>query len=339
MKKNQQYAIILSGGSGERFWPLSTSEKPKQFLTLFGGKSLLRQSIDRLNGFIDKSNILIITNETLKDLTYNELPDIPQENIICEPCRRDTAAAIALACSIIKKRSGDNAIGAVLTADQLINNKKEFHKVLKSAFYLADKTDNIITIGIKPTFPATNFGYIKLGKQVNSKYNTINNMADKFVEKPNLSIAKRYIKTNNFVWNGGMFIWKVSTLNKAILDHTPYLYDLSIDKYNDIPKISFDYALMEKISNIVVISADFGWDDVGTWLSAEKYFDKDNNNNSIYGEANLLNCNDSIIVSNGQKISAIGIQDLIIVSTNNNVFVTTKSHINDIKKLLNKENT
>jgi mannose-1-phosphate guanylyltransferase len=226
----------------------------------------------------------------------------------------------------------------VLPSDHLVKYNSMFISTLQDACAIAKAGSNLVTLGITPDYPETGYGYIKFIPAERDSATGRGFAVDSFVEKPSLEVAKEYLATEQYLWNSGMFIWKVSTLNKAILDHTPYLYDLSIDKYNDIPKISFDYAIMEKISNIIVISADFGWDDVGTWLSAEKYFDKDDNNNSIYGEANLLNCSDSIIVSNGQKISAIGIQDLIIVSTNNNVFVTTKLHINDIKKLLNKEN-
>lgn len=334
VKKKDFYAVILSGGSGERFWPLSTPEKPKQFLTVFGGKSLLRQSVDRLKGLVAASNILVVTGNTLAKATYAELPELPRKNVICEPCRRDTAAAVALACTEVTKRGGRDAVVAVLTADHLMNDEKAFRKILSAAAEAADSSGCIVTMGVKPTFPATGFGYIKIGK-VAADFNGVKIFkADRFVEKPDLKTAKRYLKNGGYAWNAGMFVWKVSVLEEALAKHVPHLLGVTVKDYDGLPKISFDYAVMEKADNVLVTSGDFGWDDVGTWTSAEKHFKTDGRGNSVRGNSVLLDCTNSVAVSEGPSIAALGVKDIVIVSTKDSVLVTSKDRAQDIKKLL-----
>lgn len=328
MKRNF-YVAILSGGSGERFWPLSTPEHPKQFLSVFGGKSLLRQSVERLKGVVPAENILIVTGKALAKATYKELPEIPRRNILLEPCRRDTAAAVATACTAVEKRGGEGAVAAILTADHLMKKENAFRRILLLAADAAEKSDDIVTMGVKPTYPATGFGYIKVGRPCGRVFR-----ADRFVEKPNEATAKKYIKSGKYVWNAGMFVWKVSTMKAALEKYAPQLVGISPADYENLPRISFDYAVMEKAENVLVTSGDFGWDDVGTWTAADRHLKTDGRRNAIRGGVTLLDCENSVAVAEGANIAALGVKDLVIVTTRNSVLVASKDRVQDLKKLL-----
>lgn len=328
MKKNL-YAVILSGGSGERFWPLSTPDRPKQFLSVFGGKSLIRQSVDRLNGVVPPENILVVTAKSLAKATYRELPDIPRRNVLLEPCRRDTAAAVATACTEVERRGGESAVAAILTADHLIKNEKSFRRILSLAADAAARSDDIVTMGIKPTYPATGFGYIKVGRPFGKVFR-----AERFVEKPSEAAAKKYLKSGKYVWNAGMFVWKVSTMKAALAKHSPQLLGITPADYESLPSISFDYAVMEKVDNVLVTSGDFGWDDVGTWTAADRHLKTDGRRNAIRGSVTLLDCQNSVAVAEGAKIAALGVKDIVIVTTKDSVLVASKDRVQDLKKLL-----
>ena len=327
--KSNFYAAILSGGSGERFWPLSTPERPKQFLSVFGGRSLLRQSVERLKGVVPPERILIVTGKALARATYRELPEIPRRNILLEPCRRDTAAAVATACTAVEKLGGDRAVAAILTAEQLMADVKAFRRILCTAADAAAKSDAIVTMGIKPTHPATGFGYIKVGRPCGKVFR-----AERFVEKPDLATAKKYLKSGRYVWNAGMFVWKVATLKAALAKYAPQLVGITPKDYGRLPKISFDYAVMEKAENVLVTSGDFGWDDVGTWTSADRHLPTDANGNATRGGVTLLDCSNAVAVAEGAAISAIGVKDLVIVTTKDAVLVAAKDRVQDLKKLL-----
>ena len=328
MKKNF-YAAILSGGSGERFWPLSTPEHPKQFLSVFGGKSLIRQSVDRLKGVVPAENILIVTAKTLAKATCRELPDLPRRNILLEPCRRDTAAAVATACTEVDRRGGENAVAAILTAHHLMKNEKAFRKILLLAADAAARSDDIVTMGVKPTYPATGFGYIKVGEPFGKVFR-----AERFVEKPDEATAKKYLKSGRYVWNAGMFVWKVSTMKAALRRFAPRLVGITPKDYENLPVISFDYAVMEKADNVLVTSGDFGWDDVGTWTAADRHLKTDGRRNAIRGGVTLLDCENSVAVAEGANIAALGVKDIVIVTTKDSVLVASKDRVQDLKKLL-----
>ena len=327
--KRKFYAVILSGGSGERFWPLSTPERPKQFLSVFGGKSLLRQSVERIKGIVPVEDTLVVTGKSLAKATYKELFDIPRKNILLEPCRRDTAAAIAMACSEVEKRGGGDAVAAILTADHLMRDEKAFRKILSLAADVAAKSDNIVTMGVKPTYPATGFGYIKVGRPCGKVFR-----AERFVEKPNEATAKRYLKSGKYVWNSGMFVWRVATMKAALAKHAPQLVGIAPKDYEKLPAISFDYAVMEKASNVLVTAGDFGWDDVGTWTAADRHLKTDARRNAIRGGVTLLDCENTLAVAAGVDIAALGVKDIVIVTTKNSVLVASKDRVQDLKKLL-----
>ena len=341
--------VILSGGRGVRFWPLSTDDKPKQFLNVFGGKSLIRQSVDRLKGVVAKSHILVITSENLLKLTRKELPDLPLENIITEPCRRDTAAAVATACGVVESREGEDAVVAILTADHFMKDEDAFRKLLKDASLAAEGTGSIVTMGVSPDHPATGFGYIKCGKRAEVNTDTVFFNAEKFVEKPDAKTARKYIASKKYVWNAGMFVWKVATMKEALVKYAPSLAileaNLADEKnykkvlktfYPQLQPISIDYAVMEKADNILVSSGDFGWDDVGTWSSADKHMKTDGRRNAVKGDVTLLDVADSLVVSDGPKIAALGVDNIVIVTTKDSVLVAAKERVQDLKTLLSK---
>ena len=345
------YAVILSGGSGERFWPLSTPERPKQFLTVFGGKSLIRQAVDRLKGVVPIERVLVVTGEALAAATHEELPELPEQNIIAETCRRDTAAAVATACGAVEARGGSEAVAAILTADQLMSDVEAFRRVLKDAFQAAETTDCIVTMGVKPTHPATGFGYIQVGKPAMLETDTVFFRAEKFVEKPDEATAKRYLATGKYVWNAGMFVWRVSVM-KAELERggNTELAALAEEvaqaekgnetaqvlarRYPNLPKISIDYAVMEKARNILVSSGDFGWDDVGTWAAADRHLHADAKRNVTKGVVTLLDCENTVAVAEGPEIAALGVKDIVVVTTRDHVLVAAKDRVQDLKRIL-----
>lgn len=341
------FAVILSGGSGERFWPLSTPDRPKQFLTVFGGKSLIRQAVDRLKGVVPISHVLVITAENLVAATREELPELPLANIIGEPCRRDTAAAVATACGVVAARGGDEAVAAILTADHLMGNVRAFRRVLKDACTAAAQTDFLVTMGISPTHPATGFGYIRVGKPLALETATVFFRAGKFVEKPDEATARRYLATGRYVWNAGMFVWRVKTMRAALRKGSPALVALAeavsqVDDpapvlaahYPTLTKISIDYAVMEKANNILVSRGDFGWDDVGTWAAADRHLRTDARRNVAKGAVTLLDCESVVAVAEGPEIAALGVKDLVIVTTKDHVLVAAKERVQDLKRIL-----
>lgn len=326
------YAVILSGGSGERFWPLSTPERPKQFLSIFGGKSLLRLCVDRLEGLVPPERILVITAKSLARRTRKELPEIPRRNMLLEPCRRDTAAAVATACTAVRKAGGEDAVMAILPADHLIKDCDGFRGVLSLAADAAARSRDIVTMGVKPTYPATGFGYIKIGRPAGKGLCR----AERFVEKPGLSTAKKYVKSGGYAWNAGMFVTRVSTLEQAFADHAPHLLGIALKDYERLPRISFDYAVMEKAKNVLVAPGDFGWDDVGTWTSAGSHFEKSGSGNAVRGPVALVETSDSIAVAEGAKIVTLGVENLVIVTTKDTVFVADRNRVQDLKQMLSK---
>ena len=261
MKITGFYAVILSGGSGERFWPLSTSNRPKQFLSVFGGKSLIRQAVDRLKGLVPFERILVITADMLVKATRRELPELPRANIVAEPCRRDTAAAVATACGVVERLGGAEAVAAILTADQLMRDVSAFRRVLADAARAAAATGDIVTMGVAPDYPATGFGYIQVGEPVPLRTKTAFHRAVRFVEKPDAKTAAKYLASGKYAWNAGMFVWKVATMKAALVARAPALAILEAavaDRknrvpavlatlYPQLPRISIDYAVMEKV--------------------------------------------------------------------------------------------
>ena len=330
-------AIILAGGSGERFWPLSTPENPKQFLRVFGGESLIRQSVSRLKGLVKPKDVFVITSRALVAATRKELPEIPKANIIGEPMRRDTGAAVALGVGVAslsarKRQIGNGSKGpndpilGCFSSDQMVRKPEKFRKVVSAAIAKAKKKDAIVTIGIKPEYPATGFGYV-------------NPKTGAFVEKPNERKAREYLK-KGYLWNAGMFIGRTETFKAAFAAHAPALVPLftsSVSRltscYASLPKISFDYAVMEHLKNVEVVKGDFGWDDVGSYGAFDKYFPHDARGNVREGPCTVVEADGNICVARSARISLLGVKNLVVVTTPDAVLVADKSRITEMKKL------
>ncbi len=314
-------AIILAGGSGERFWPLSTPEKPKQFLRVFGGESLIRQSVSRLKGLVEPKDVFVITSKQLVAATRRELPEIPKQNIIGEPMRRDTGAAIALGVGV----AGDGVLG-FFSSDQLATNPVKFRKTVSAAIAKARRKDAIVTIGIKPTYAATQFGYV-------------NPKSGAFVEKPDEKKAKAYLK-KGYLWNAGMFIGRAEIFKAAFAAHAPALVPLLSSpvsrlksSYESLPRISFDYAVMEKLKNVEVVKGDFGWDDVGSYGAFDKYFPHDSRGNVREGPCTVVEADGNICVARSARISLLGVKNLVVVTTPDAVLVADRGRVTELKKL------
>lgn len=342
------YAIILAGGNGERFWPVSTPARPKQFVSLFGGKALIRHAVDRLEGLLPPDRILILTAKHLVELTRSTLPMIPAENIIGEPCRRDTAAAVAVACGMVHRLGGPEAVGCILTADQLITPEPTFRAVLSDAITAAVKSSAIVTMGIVPDHPATGYGYIEEGEGYETGTATEFRKVRRFVEKPDEATARAYLETGRFCWNAGMFIWKASAMKAAfdaaapdigrLIDLVAESEDVSTalaENYSQIRSISVDFAVMEKAPSILVAKCSFTWDDVGSWLALPSHFGADAEGNTLIGSTGLLDTRSSIVVSTDNHVTAvIGMENVVVVHTPEATLVCDKSRVQDVKKLL-----
>ena len=329
-------AVILAGGSGERFWPLSTPERPKQFLRVFGGASLIRQAVSRLDGLVSPKDVFVVTAKNLVVATRKELPEVPKCNIIGEPMRRDTGAAVALGVGLAA--GGADPVVGFFSSDQMVANPKAFRKVVSKAVTIARRKPVIVTLGIKPTYPATCFGYIS------PKTRT-------FVEKPDAKTAKKYVKAG-YLWNAGMFIARASTFRGAFAAHAPELSCLTSSTrrrqgfggqakhlfalYSKLPKISFDYAVMEKSKNVEVVPGDFGWDDVGSFAAFDKYFPHDSRGNVREGPCTVVEADGNICVARSARISLLGVKNLVVVTTPDSVLVADKSRLTDMKKLFKK---
>ncbi|MEM9481862.1 MAG: sugar phosphate nucleotidyltransferase, partial [Verrucomicrobiota bacterium] len=345
------FALILAGGSGERFWPLSRTERPKQLLNLFDETTLLEKTIARLEGLIPKENILILTNVDQEPAVREIAGDLPTENIIAEPAKRDTAPAIALGIGWVASKDPD-ATMAVLPADQLIKDEAEFRSVLSGALHTAELSGSLVTIGVKPTWACPSYGYVERGKKA-----TVDGLqedvavfeVERFREKPNSDLAETFLNAGNFTWNAGMFIWTLQTVVTELTSHAPDLADFvrEIRQSPDIKatlegqfekqrKISIDYALMEKASRVLNIEATFDWDDVGSWISVAKYLEADETNNRGNAPLSVLDARDNVVFSKekNRRIALLGVENLIVVETGDALLVTTRDQADRIKHLV-----
>lgn len=344
-----RYAVIMAGGKGERFWPLSTSKHPKQLLALVGDKPLIAQAVDRLDGLILPENVFVVTNADLVAATQKAAPMLPPENIVGEPIGRDTAAAVACGGALVAAKD-PNAVFAVLTADQVMGDLDVFKATLKGGMDLAEQNEILVTIGIQPTFPSTGFGYIESGADFARTEDVQFKKAVRFVEKPALLKAEEYLASGKFFWNSGMFIWSVPTLGKAFAAHCPVMKTLmdeltayakrgeifqGLEKiYPTLGKISVDYALMEKADNIVMACGTFMWDDVGSWPALEGHFPKDGNGNTLIGDCQQIDSSGNIIYSKDRLTAVIGAENLVVVQAEGVTLVCPKERAQDIKKMV-----
>ena len=340
-------ALIMAGGKGTRFWPKSTEDLPKQFLNLIDEKTMIELTYDRLLKVIPKERIFVVTGKKYKSLVSKQLIDLPERNIIIEPEGRNTAPCILLASIYIKQIYEDATI-AVLPSDHAIKDTEEFCKILNVAEdYVENKNKNaIVTIGVTPNRPETGYGYIKFE---NSKEKVIK--VEKFVEKPNLEKAKEYLESGRYLWNAGMFIFNVNNmLNELEANYSGYNvlkrlpnidsenYNRELEKiYSECESISIDYAVMEKSKNIYVVPGDFGWDDIGTWMSLERYIKKDENQNILNGNITAYGAKNNIIYSGDKKIVLLDTEDIFCIDTEDVLVIGKRDSICKVHELRNKD--
>ncbi|MGI6424484.1 MAG: mannose-1-phosphate guanylyltransferase [Tepidanaerobacteraceae bacterium] len=347
----EMYGVIMAGGGGTRFWPLSRANAPKQFLNITGEDSMINDTIKRIKDIIPPEKILIVTNKAQEKI-LNEVVrgNIPKDNVLIEPVGRNTAACICYAALVIKKRCNDAVMG-VFPSDHYIKDVDEFQRVLIAARDMVEHSENLVTMGINPTFPSTGYGYIKYDKEKPIPCKDI--MAYEvmeFVEKPDTSKAKEYLKSGNYLWNSGMFVWKTSVILNSFKRFLPRLFTkmgelepfigTSKEKnvvetvYPTLQSISIDYGVMERSEEVVVIPGDFGWNDVGCWDSLGSVFPPDENGNITKGDYIDIQTRNSIIYSNSRLVAAVGLEDMIVVETNDAMLVCSKDKAQDVKKVV-----
>lgn len=344
MKKT---ALIMAGGRGERFWPKSRKSFPKQFLSLTDdGKTMIQLTVERIRPLVELEDIFISTNKDYKKLVLEQLPGIPEENILCEPVGRNTAPCIGLGAVHIARKHKD-AIMMVLPSDHLIKYNKMFLNTIKSGCEIAEKGANLVTIGITPDYPETGYGYIKFNPDETDGHAYA---VERFVEKPDLKTAKEYLETEEYLWNSGMFLWRVSTILSNIETFLPDLHaglgtirasigteeqEAVLEKtFAGFSSVSIDYGIMEKAKNIYILPGTFGWDDVGSWLAVGRIKKSNENGNVVDGNVITIDSRDNIIQGEGKLIATIGIEDLIIVDTKDATLICEKNSAADIKKVL-----
>lgn len=345
------YAVILAGGRGERFWPMSTRRRPKQLLALIGRRALLADAVDRIRAIIPEKRILVITSVDLQAAVSRLLPGLPKANVIGEPCGRDTAAAITLAAALIKARN-PQAVFCVLTADHVVGDGAIFRRTLKEAFTRAAAADVLVTIGLKPAFPSTGFGYIEVGGRLAGRDHTAFYSIKRFVEKPTARIAARYVKTGRFYWNSGMFVWSLPAWERALRRHCPplaHLLDMLTPlvgragfqaklkrAYAGLEKISVDYAVMEHADNIVMAEGVFKWDDVGSWSALAKHFPKDAQGNVVVGNGELMESSGNIVVADNGLVALVGVDNMVVVKAGAVTLVCRKDRSQEVKRMVEK---
>ena len=335
------HLVIMAGGVGSRFWPMSTQECPKQFIDVLGtGKTLLQLTVERFGTLIAPENIWVVTNEKYADIVARQLPDMPQGNILCEPCRRNTAPCIAYISWRIKSRDPKANI-VVTPSDHIVMNVQEFQRVVSQCMKFTSDTDAIVTLGMKPNRPETGYGYIQANLSANSLRNKEVFRVDSFREKPDLETAKRYIKQNNYFWNAGIFIWNVNTIVNAFRMYQPTMakifesmlpvygtereQEFINQRFPECESISVDYAIMEKAEEIFVCPADFGWSDLGTWGSLHQQSHKDLYGNVTIGQdINLFESHNCIVHTTQEKRVVVQGLDGYIVAENNDTLLICK---------------
>ncbi len=344
-----RYAVIMAGGKGERFWPLSTSRRPKQLLDLVGQRALIAQAVERIEPILPPENVFVVTNADLVDATRAALPEVPAANILGEPMGRDTAAAAALGCALVEAKNPDASF-CILTADQVMGDLPVFRQGLSDAMDLAAAEDVLITIGIRPTHPDTGFGYIRAGEGHAFDGPTRFRKVLRFEEKPQLEKARRFVEEGNCYWNAGMFIWSVASFRKALSRHCPTLTQMMdallpklgredfdaflLSEYEKLSKISIDYALMEKADNLLMAEGTFAWDDVGSWPALEHHFPADEDGNTRIGMSEMVGSGGNIVYSRDRLTACVGVQDLIVVQADGVTLVCHKDRAQDIKALV-----
>ncbi len=339
------YCVIMAGGSGTRFWPYSRHSRPKQLLKIVGETSMLQMTVDRLKKLNTVQDIFIVTREDLADVIKEEISGINPENIIVEPSGKNTAPCIGLSALKIAKLQ-KNAVMGVFPADHLIVGHKQFEKAITSAKHIALKKNALVTIGLKPTFPSTGYGYIQYDPNSDTDHLDAYNVKV-FAEKPHLSLAEKFIESGDFLWNSGMFIWSIDTFFNNLQKHMPDLFhhfekiDKLIDKgknfeevWEEIKPESIDYGIMEKAKDVYLIKAKFDWSDLGSWNIVYDHTVKNDNGNAIRGDGIVLNGENNFIQSDNRLTAVVGLNNIVVVNTEDATLVIPKNRVEDVKDLV-----
>lgn len=347
-----KYIAIMAGGVGSRFWPASREELPKQFLDILGtGRSLIRLTYERSLELVPNENILIVTNAMYKSLVMEHLPELPQENILCEPSRNNTAPCVAYTALRIKAMD-ENGVMAILPSDHVIMKEKEFIDRIEQAFDFASENEALVTLGIQPSRPDTGYGYIELAQNEKGQEDIFK--VRSFREKPDLETAKEYVSSGDYMWNAGIFIWSVRSILNAFEQHATQIYEVLTEdeavygtsgeqfyidiQYPKTNKISVDYAIMENADNVYSIPADIGWSDLGTWTSLHALLDKDKNGNVKLGEVMSMDSKNTLIKSGVQDklIVVEGLEDFLVIDEEDVLLIWPKDREQEIKQLREK---
>lgn len=356
MSANKNYCVIMAGGIGSRFWPYSRGEKPKQFLDFFGtGRSLLQMTADRFRRLLPIENVLIVTNERYRSLVLEQVPDLPQENILCEPCRRNTAPCIAYAMARIAAQT-DDANVVIAASDHLILQEEVFEQTMQKALAYVDQHDVLLTLGMRPTRPETGYGYIQAevgGKEKQDLQVGEICSVKTFTEKPQLDLAKKFVESGEFLWNSGMFVWNLRSILQALRQYVPDIMEqmdagkgkigtaaetaFIQEHFPLCPTISIDYGVMEKAKNVAVLVADFGWSDLGTWGSLYELSEKDADGNvSLHSDALFYDTTRTIVTLEKGKLAVIeGLEDYIVAESDGVLLVCRKANEQQIRQMVN----
>jgi mannose-1-phosphate guanylyltransferase len=345
------YAVIMAGGVGSRFWPRSRERSPKQVLEIVGSGSMILNTITRIQSLVPIEKIIVVTNKLQKDIIHQQVPALPQHNVLTEPIGRNTAPCIGLAAKWISYYD-TNAIMVALPADHIIKDTDEFKRVIERAAQVANEKDALVTIGIKPTSPETGYGYIQFDDSVRKDPYAEEGIypVKTFAEKPNTETAEKFLKSGDFLWNSGMFIWKTSVILNEIEKHLPELgaqlaileptigtesYKSTLEHvYGVIRSISIDYGVMEKASKVFVAKGDFGWSDVGSWDEVARISPADSDGNMLRGTVITKDSLNNYIDAGNKVVAAIGIQDVIVVATDDAVLICKKGRSQDVKEIV-----
>jgi mannose-1-phosphate guanylyltransferase len=349
---SQMFAVIMAGGVGTRFWPKSRGTSPKQFLEIFGKGTMVENSLERLKPLVDQNNMFVVTNRVQVEMLRKLVPWMSPDHILAEPLGRNTAACVGLAALWIE-RINPEGLMVVSPADHIVRNNDEFLRILRLAIRVAEEKDALVTIGIKPTHPETGYGYIQSAEEEidRNEYRSEGVYRVKtFAEKPNLETAERFLQSGDFLWNSGMFVWKARVILREIELHLPDLYEQLRDigetigtqvyeqtlehAYRIIRSISVDYGIMEKAGNVFVVKGDFGWSDVGSWDEVVRLTPKDADGNSTKGRVFAFDTRNNYIDAGNKLVAAIGIEDLVVISTDDALLICRKGKSQEVKDVV-----
>jgi len=338
-----RYAVIMAGGAGTRFWPLSRARHPKQFLRLDGRRTMLQESAHRLRGVVPPAHVLVVAPPALARLVRQQLPDLPRANLILEPAARGTAACLALAAAHIARRDGE-ALMAVVTADHVIRDRVRFRACMQRAFAVATEDASLVTFGIRPSAPETGFGYVQLGEPLETQVPRVYR-AVRFVEKPPLATARRFVASRRWLWNTGMFAWGVDVFRTALLAHAPAaarVADVLARRatpaarraYGRLPALPVDVAVMERAGRIAVVEATFDWSDVGSWAAMPGLWGADAAGNARRGAALLVDCRGTVVYGGTRLVAVLGADDLVVVDTPDAVLVCPRARAQEVRRVV-----